>query len=95
VKIDVEFLGLPMVSDVTGRKKLEVEIPGGTVKDVIEELARRYGKKVRYAFYDAEGNFDVMIQVAVNGEPSIHPGEHDIPLQEGDTLVFMLMLAGG
>jgi molybdopterin converting factor small subunit len=71
MKINVEFLGLPMVSDVVGKKKLELEVSGNTVKDVIEELINRYGKKVRDAFYDAQGNFDLMIQIALNGKSFI------------------------
>jgi len=95
MKINVEFLGFPMVSDVVGKKKLELSISGQTVKDVIDELIRRYGKKVREAFYDAEGNFDLMIQIALNGKSFIPPDKHQTPLNEGDTLTFMLLLAGG
>jgi molybdopterin converting factor small subunit len=95
MKIDVEFLGLPMVSDVVGKKKLEVDIAGGTVKDVIDELIRRYGKKVRDALYDGEGRFDVMIQIALNEKTSVPPDKHGTLLKEGDRLIFMLLLAGG
>jgi len=95
MKINVEFLGLPMVSDVVGKKKLELEVSGNTVKDVIEELINRYGKKVRDAFYDAQGNFDLMIQIALNGRSFIPPDKHNTPLKEGDNLIFMMLLAGG
>ena len=43
MKIHVEFLGFPMVSDVIGKKKMELDIPGNTVKDLIDELIRLYG----------------------------------------------------
>ena len=96
MKIHVEFLGLPMVSDVVGKKKLELIVSGETVKDVIDELIKQYGKKVRNAFYDSEGKFDVMIQVALNGKSFIPPEKHQSPLlREGDTLMFMILLAGG
>jgi molybdopterin converting factor small subunit len=95
VKIDVEFLGLPMISDVVGKKKLQLNISGETVKEVIDELIRRYGKKVRDAFYDAEGNFDLMIQIALNGKSFVPADKHLTPLNEGDSLTFMLLLAGG
>lgn len=95
MKINVEFLGLPMVSDVIGKKKLQLDPPGETVKDVIDELIRCYGKKVRDAFYDQEGNFDLMIQIALNGKSFIPANKHHTPLNEGDTLIFMLLLAGG
>jgi molybdopterin converting factor small subunit len=95
MKIQVEFLGFPMVSDVVGKKKLQLDIPGNTVKDAMNELIRRYGKKVRDAFYDQEGNFDLMIQIALNGKSFIPADKHNTPLTEGDTLIFMLLLAGG
>ena len=95
MKIHVEFLGLPMVSDVIGKQKLDVDVTGETVKDVIEELIRRYGKKARDAFFDAEGNFDLMIQIALNGRSFIPADRHNTPLKDGDNLIFMLLLAGG
>jgi molybdopterin converting factor small subunit len=52
MKINIEFLGFPMVSDVVGKKKLELDVSGNTVKHIIDELIRRYGKKVRDALYD-------------------------------------------
>jgi molybdopterin converting factor small subunit len=95
LKINVEFLGLPIVSDVIGRKKVEVNVSGETVQNVIDELITRYGKGVRDVFYDAEGHFDLMIQIALNGNSFISADKHNTPLKEGDLLVFMLLLAGG
>lgn len=95
MKINVEFLGLPTVSDVIGKKKLELNISGETVKYVIDERIRRYGKKIRDAFYDEKGNFDLMIQIALNGKSFILPDKHNTPLIGGDSLIFMLLLAGG
>jgi len=95
MRINAEFLGFPMVSDVVGKKKLELDIPGITVKDVIDELIRLYGKKVREAFYDEKGDFDAIIQIVLNGKTFIPAVEHHTPLNEGDTLTFMLLLAGG
>ena len=95
MKVRIEFLGFPIVSDVVGKKKLEVDIPGNTVKDVMDQLIGLYGKKVKEAFYDEKGNFDVMIQIAQNGKTFIPADKHHTPLNEGDTLIFMLLLAGG
>ena len=95
MKIHVEFLGFPMVSDVIGKKKMELDILGNTVKDVIDELIRLYGKKVREAFYDEKGRFDVTLQMTLNGKIFIPADKQHTPLNEGDTLIFMLLLAGG
>jgi molybdopterin converting factor small subunit len=95
MKIDVEFLGLPMVSELIGKKRLEVDFQGETVKDIIDELIKRYGKNVRDAFYDAGGNFDMMIQITLNGKSFITADKRNTPLKEGDSLIFMVLLAGG
>jgi molybdopterin converting factor small subunit len=95
MKIHVEFLGFPMVSDVIGKKNMELDIPGITVKDLIDELIRLYGNKVREAFYDEKGRFDVTLQVSLNGKIFIPADKQHTPLNEGDTLIFMLLLAGG
>jgi len=95
MKILVEFLGFPMVSDVIGKKKMELDIPGNTVKDVIDELIRLYGRKVKEAFYDEKGRFDVTLQMTLNGKIFIPADKQHTALNEGDTLVFMLLLAGG
>ncbi len=95
MRINVEFLGFPMVSDVVGKKKIELDIPGAAVKDVIDELVRRYGIKVRNSFYSEKGNLDVTIQMMLNGK-LFAPADIQSPsLNEGDTLTFMLLLAGG
>ena len=84
-----------MLSDVIGKKKFDLNIPGTTVKDLIEELIRTYGPKVRKVLYDEKGAFDPMIQIALNGEKWIAADRHDTALSEGDTLIFMILLAGG
>jgi molybdopterin converting factor small subunit len=95
MRIIVEFLGFPIVTDVIGKKKLELVAPGETLKDVINELITRYGEKVRDAFYNARGNFDPMIQIALNGKSFIPVDKHDTLLEDGDSIVFMILLAGG
>ncbi len=95
MKINVEFLGFPTVSDVVGKKKVSLDVPGNTLKSAIDELIRLYGKRVRDSFYDEKGNLDVTIQITRNGK-LFAPADIQSPsLTEGDTLTFMLLLAGG
>jgi len=81
MKINVEFMGLPMITDIMGKKKLELDLSGNTVKDVIDELMKRYGQKVKEAFYDREENFDLMVQTVLNGKSFIPADKHDTPLK--------------
>jgi MoaD family protein len=95
MKIRVEFLGFPMLSDVIGTKKMDLDIPGDTVKDVIDELIRRYGRKAEQAFYDDKGRLDVTLQMTLNGKTFISADQTHASLKDGDTLTFVLLLAGG
>jgi molybdopterin converting factor small subunit len=95
MRIHVEFLGFPMVSDVLGTKKMDLDIPGDSVKNVIDELIRRYGKKVEQAFYDDKGRLDVTLQMTLNGKTLISADQLRASLKDGDTLTFVLLLAGG
>jgi molybdopterin converting factor small subunit len=95
MKVKVEIVGVPMLSDVIGKKKFELNIPGRTVQDLIEELIRKHGPKVRKVLYSEKDTFDPMIQIALNGEKWIAADRHDTTLSEGDTLIFMILLAGG
>lgn len=96
MKIKVEVKGFPTVADVMGRKTVELDMEGRTVRDVIENLIGLYGRKVKEAFYDEKGRFDPIIQVALNGKTFVSPEELEKPLlREGDTVAFLLLLAGG
>ena len=95
MKITVELLGLPTLSSLMG-KKTDVEISGETVMDLIKHLARRFGPTVRQALLDSEGNLDLTIQVMID-DTGFLPREalSQKPLQDGDTVKFLLLAGGG
>ena len=95
MRINVEFLGFPIVSAVVKEKRVDLDVPGNTPKDVMDQLIRIYGRKLKEAFYDEGGKLDPMIQIALNGKTLIPADQHLTPLSEGDTLTFMLLLPGG
>jgi MoaD family protein len=86
---------LPPLSDVVGRKDLEMEFAGQTVNDLIEHLVARYGRRARQALYDEKGQLDPVVQVLLNGREWITHDRLDTPLQDGDNVVLMIMMAGG
>ncbi len=94
MKVSVEFIGFPEIVSAIGRKKLEVEA-GGTVRDLLNGLITQYGTPVKDAFYGEGGDFDLNIQVILNGEEFLSVDRHDTPLKEGDEVMFLLAMAGG
>ena len=86
---------LPALPEAIGTNELEVEFPGATVNDLIESLVERYGQKARQALYDEKGKFDPLVQILLNGEEWVTQDQLDTTLKDGDSLVFMMMMAGG
>lgn len=95
VKITIESLGLPTLSAVIG-KKAELDLKGGTVADLVDQLVGRFGPKARELLLDAEGQLDLTIQVMLNDEGFL--AREDLArreLREGDRVRFMLLVGGG
>jgi MoaD family protein len=86
---------LPTLPEAIGGKELEIEFEGSTVSDLIGSLIERYGQKARQALCDEQGQFDPLVQVLLNGEMWVTRDRLDTALQDGDHLIFMMMMAGG
>jgi sulfur carrier protein ThiS len=95
LKVQVEFLGLPTLSKLIG-KKTELDMVDGTVADVIAHIGRRYGQKARKVMLDEKGELDMTIQVMINNE-GFMPREaySQRKLKEGDHVKIMLLVGGG
>ena len=94
MKVQLKIL-LPALPEAIGRKDLQVEFAGETVLDLIEHLVARYGRKARQALYDEKGDLDLAVQVLLNGEEWITRDRLDTALQDGDSVMLMMMMAGG
>lgn len=95
MKIIVETLGLPTLSSVIG-KKTELDLKGGTVADLVNQVVGRFGPTAREVLLDGEGQLDLTIQVMVNDEGFM--AREDLPkrvLKDGDRIRFMLLVGGG
>lgn len=95
MKITIESLGLPTLSAVIG-KKAELDLKGGTVADLVDQLVGRFGPKARELLLDPEGQLDLTIQVMLNDEGFL--AREDLArreLKEGDRVRFMLLVGGG
>jgi molybdopterin converting factor small subunit len=71
----------------------EVEASGGTVREVIEDLAARLpalGSRI----YD-DGALQPFVNVYVDGEDVRTKGGLDAPVREGATVILLPAMAGG
>ena len=95
MNVQLEIRLLPMLSKVVGQEKLEFNFTGVTIKELIEALIQKYGRAAQEALLTKQGEFDTMIQIALNRKMWITADKHDTPLHEGDTVTFMLLIGGG
>jgi MoaD family protein len=94
MKVNLRFL-LPTLAKALGRKELELEFGGETVGDLVEHLVARYGRIARQALLTKEGELDPVVQVLLNGEEWVSHDQLDTALQDGDTVMLMMMMTGG
>ena len=97
MQIKIEVLGLPALSEAIGKRETELDLPGGiaTVQHALDHLVQPFGPSLRKALYDQQGSLNPIIQIALNGKRFMSPDRLDTALREGDTLTFMLLMAGG
>ena len=95
MKITVEFLSLPNVVKKVGSKKVVLDFSGNTVNDLIGEVARKYGRDVEKFLLDESGRLDMTLSVAINQQEWIRHSQFDRPLQDGDCVTIMMLVAGG
>lgn len=86
---------LPTLPELLGRKELELDFAGDTVNDLLDHLVMRYGRKAEQALFDETGKLDPVVQVLINGEEWITGQQLGTPLQEGDQVMLLMMMAGG
>jgi MoaD family protein len=94
MKVHLKIL-VPMLSQAIGEKELEVEFAGDTVNDLIEHLVARYGQKTRQALFNEKGELASIVQVLLNGKEWVPHHQLDTTLQDGDSVVLMIIMAGG
>jgi molybdopterin converting factor small subunit len=95
LKVQVEVVGVPMLEDALGKRRLEVDLAGGSIKDLVDTLVRLGGDAVREALFTDDAAFDNAIQMVVNGERFVRLEEPGTGLNEGDTVMFMMLIGGG
>ena len=101
MKIHVEFLSLPMASEIIGKTK-EILIPSTlkaeavTINELVKQLVDQFGHGVATALLDESHHLDPVIQVMVNDEGFLAREDYaQRGLQDGDRVRFMLLVGGG
>ena len=95
MNITVEFLSLPNIVRKIGSKSVVLNFSGTTVRDLISEVARKYGSDVSKFLLDENGNLDMTLAVMLNKQEWIRHNQMDKPLHYGDHITILMLAAGG
>ena len=86
---------MPTLSKLIG-KKTQLEMPDGTVADIVAYIVDRKGQPARKILLDQTGQLDHAIQVMVNDESFLPRDEYSSRIiKDGDAVKFMLIVGGG
>jgi molybdopterin converting factor small subunit len=95
MKVTVEFLSLPNVVKLVGGKSLSHDFSGGSIQELIGEVAGKYGKKVRDFLLDESGQLAADFRVVLNKQKWLNPDQLDQPVQDGDVVTIAMLVGGG
>ena len=92
MRIHLDFKGVPILYKTLNKKKeIDVDwVPAkGTVKELVDFLARRFGVSVNKALLDASGNIDQEIRVVLNQSTYLVDNRMETVLKDGDAVAFL------
>ena len=74
--------------------KSEVDVEGGTVREIFDDVENRHGG-LKDKIFDDAGEIRRFINVFVNGEDVRHAEGLDTPVKDGDELSVVPEIGGG
>ena len=74
--------------------KSEVDVEGGTVREIFDDVENRHGG-LKDKIFDDAGEIRRFINVFVNGEDVRHAEGLDTPVKDGDELSVVPAITGG
>ena len=92
MKLTIRFLR--PFSDVVGKGELRLDFEGRTLKDLLEELARRY-PGLKKELYSADGALSVYVSVFVNDKSADSLQGLRTRLKDCDELLVFVPISGG
>jgi len=95
MKVTVRFF--PSLCRITGKKKLEVELPEGAgINELLDELSRRFGKKFLESLYITDlGVTSPYTSVIIDGKTVILTKSKNYKLKNNSVVSFLEPIGGG
>ena len=91
MKVNIEINGLPeFKKNVGGKKEIEVVFDGTSLRDLVDNLVKKYGRSVEKTILDKKGAIDSNIKMDLNAESFLRGNRMETMLHDGDILTFMV-----
>lgn len=95
MRLEIEFLSLPLITRELGKKKITITFPGGNLSQLLQHLAASV-KKFREMVLDGGNTLAPDVQLYLNGASRVSGDTiSETELKEGDHVTFMMLVAGG
>lgn len=95
MKVTIKIFGLPELFKILGAS-YNLDFAGDTLKELIEHLISLHSDQLRPILLDENNRLDSSIQVLINNKEFVRKKEYSsFNLREGDTVMLMLLAAGG
>jgi molybdopterin converting factor small subunit len=89
MKVMLNFGGIPVLyKALNKRKELEFDFPGRTLRELVQNLVRKFGPPITKALLDGNGDVDVEIRVVLNDGTYLTERRMETVLNEGDMVAF-------
>ncbi len=96
MKIQLEFIGFPVIYDLFPEGSHPYTIAGNTLAQLLEDLAAHEDPRVKESLFDpALETIDPTLQVMVNQQLVQKDQMQNQKIEESDQITFLKLLAGG
>ena len=95
MKVAVSFVSAPNAARAVGGNSVELEINGGTIADLVQEMTKQYGEPLGRYLLDASGQLDQSFRVVLETGEWLTRDQLDRPLGDGDRVTIAMLVGGG
>lgn len=89
MNVTCDFRGIPVLYKALKKKKMvQLNFSGKTLRELIENLVRKYGRDIKKAILDGNNDIDLEIRVVLNDKTYLTENRMDTALNEGDIISF-------
>ncbi|MBY8989677.1 MAG: MoaD/ThiS family protein [Candidatus Lokiarchaeota archaeon] len=92
----VEVLYFAEFKDITEKEKEKFEFSKDHLKDLIDLLIEKYGKKIQNLIWDEDAQkIHSLISTIINNQAIHEKNPSIVKLNDGDTIAFLMPVSGG